>query len=163
MSTIAELRKRVSDKPATVTARVRWEPERRGEAGEDMRLRGMASVFDSTTSIGSFDEQIAPGAFRAAMKRAGTDVRLLWQHDSDAPLARQGNQTLQLNEDAEGLRFEANVVPTSFGKDAVLAVRTGLVDGMSSASPSPATSGRNAAADRSDVSRRSATCWRSAS
>lgn len=128
---LAELRRRVAGEKRSVTARVTWEPEARDGSAGDNRIRGHAAVFNSTTNIGDFTEEIAAGAFRTALARPGTDVRLLFQHDTAMPLARQGNETLELREDSHGLAFTADVLATSYGKDAVLAVRTGLVDGCS--------------------------------
>lgn len=77
-----------------------------------------------------FRERIAPTAFDRAL--GGGDVLALWQHDPAMPLARVRAGTLHLWKDETGLRFEmAPEMGTSWARDAVAAVRGGLVDSMS--------------------------------
>jgi len=93
-------------------------------------IDGYAAVFDSPTIIWDFEETIAPGAFSRALSE-GQDVRTLFNHDSNYPLARTANGTLTLKEDSKGLWTESRVSsnPTS---DSVLDyIKTGLVSGMS--------------------------------
>lgn len=77
-----------------------------------------------------FRERIAPGAFNDHIN-SGTDVRALWNHNSDYPLGRTTNGTLRLAEDEHGLRVEIDPPATSWGNDAVEAIRSGVVGGMS--------------------------------
>lgn len=104
--------------------------EARGEEGAETIVGGYAAVTSETADLGAFSEELAPGCFRSAL--AGTpEIKLLWQHKADTPLARTANGSLELREDARGLRFEARLAPTQAGKDAFIAARTGLVDQMS--------------------------------
>lgn len=98
---------------------------------EDRTVSGHAAVFDEEADIGSFVEEVAPGAFRDALNRAGADVLLLWSHDAAQPLARQSAGTLELSEDGRGLRFEARLARTRTGDDALELVRSGHVTGCS--------------------------------
>ena len=77
-----------------------------------------------------FRERIAPTAFDRAL--AGGDVLALWQHDTSMPLARTRSGTLRLWKSETGLHFEMQpAAETSWGRDALAAVRAGLVDSMS--------------------------------
>lgn len=74
-----------------------------------VRVVGHAAVFDQEVEIGGFfREVIKPGAFRAAIGR--DDVPFLVNH-SDLPLARTRSGTLNLSEDAIGLKVESQLDP----------------------------------------------------
>lgn len=72
-------------------------------------LTGYAAVFDKWTDLGYFRERIAPGAFNSAIKTS--DIRLLFNHNADHVFARTTSATLELAEDAHGLRFHAALLP----------------------------------------------------
>jgi HK97 family phage prohead protease len=97
---------RVTERAAPL-ARVEW---RESGAGPDIRtIRGYAAVFNSMShDLGGFREVIAPGAFSNALAR-GADVRLLYNHDDGAVMARTKSGTLELVEDEVGLRIWARV------------------------------------------------------
>lgn len=92
---------------AAPLARVEW---RESGAGPEMKtIRGYAAVFNSMShDLGGFREVIAPGAFAKALGR-GADVRLLYNHDDGAVMARTKSGTLELMEDETGLRVWARV------------------------------------------------------
>jgi len=103
-----------SKKPQSV--QVTDGPERRAvlepleirEADDVATIRGYAAVFNAETVIwGLFREQIAPGAFRDALK--SSDTVALFNHDPNYPLARESNDTLRLSEDKRGLKYEADL------------------------------------------------------
>src|SRR5690606_18217227 len=78
-------------------------------------LVGRAAVFNSDSVV--FDgwgkpwvERIAPGAFKRSLQEI-PDVRALWSHRSDSPLAR-APQTLTLRETAEALEVEISLIDT---------------------------------------------------
>lgn len=113
--------------------------ERRWFAVEDMRaedgeggpvLRGYAAVFNSNSEDMGFIERIAPGAFTKTLQES-RDILALWNHNPDLPLASRAAGSLSLTEDDRGLAFEAHPVDTSWGRDAVAAVRAKVVRGMS--------------------------------
>jgi HK97 family phage prohead protease len=97
---------------------------------------GYAVVFDSLSEVmldargRPFRERIAPKAFDRILARA-PDVRALWNHNADMPLARTRNNTLRVQKDGQGLRVEIDPAPTSWGTDAVTSIRRGDVSGMS--------------------------------
>lgn len=72
-----------------------------------IKVSGYAAVFNQETDIGGmFREVIAPGAFKAAIKR--DDVVFLINHEG-LPLARTRSGTLKLTEDDHGLRIETEL------------------------------------------------------
>lgn len=75
--------------------------------GETVKVTGYAAVFNQQADIaGLFREQIAPGAFRNAVKR--DDVVFLINHEG-LPLARTRSGTLKLSEDEHGLKIETEL------------------------------------------------------
>lgn len=92
------------------------------------RLEGYAAVFGSVANVGSFQERIAPGAFRAAL--AG-DVLALLDHDPGKLLARTRSGTLRLSEDSKGLTFSLDLPDTMAGRDVQALAERGDVGGMS--------------------------------
>ena len=84
-------------------------------------LAGYAAVYgeDSREIVEqgrAFVERIAPGAFAETL-RAGSDVKLLYNHDPAALLARTKSRTLSLKSDRNGLAFEASLPETTLGND----------------------------------------------
>ncbi len=83
---------------------------RAGKDGGGPVITGYASVFNSPSEIlyeadyGKFREVVAPGAFRRTIREQ--DVVLLVEHAA-LPLGRTGAGTLELSEDAKGLRFRS--------------------------------------------------------
>lgn len=98
-------------------------------------LTGRPIVYNSRTDIGYFDEVIELGALDGADL---TDVRFLVNHNTDMiPLARSrrnnGNSTMQLSVDAEGLAVSVRL-DTENNSDAralYSAVERGDITGMS--------------------------------
>ncbi len=80
-------------------------------------IEGYASVFNSRTNIeGWYDEEIAPGAFTESISQ-NKDVRCLFNHDWNYVLGRTSSNTLVLEEDSKGLRFEVTLPNTTFAND----------------------------------------------
>lgn len=109
--------------------------EVRAEGEQDGIITGRPIVYNSRTNIGYFDEIIDSGALDGADM---TDVRFLVNHDiSNIPLARSrrnnGNSTMQLSPDSEGLGIAANVDVENNAQARSLysAVKRGDVTGMS--------------------------------
>lgn len=105
-----------------------------GVAGDGTSLTGLVTPFNTETTIGDmrkdgFREQIAPGAFTKTLQER--DVVMLWNHNSDMPLARTSAGNLTLRSATDGLRAEATPVQTSYGKDALELTKSGVVRGMS--------------------------------
>jgi HK97 family phage prohead protease len=92
---------------AAPLARAEWRES--GAGPENKTIRGYAAMFDSMShDLGGFREVIAPGAFSEVLSR-NPDVRLLYNHDDAAVMARTKSGTLELAEDDIGLRIWARV------------------------------------------------------
>jgi len=61
-----------------------------------------------------FREKIARGAFGDL---AGADIKLLWNHNPGALLARTRSGTMTITDTAAGLRFSADIADTTVGRD----------------------------------------------
>lgn len=97
-------------------------------------LVGRAAVFNSDSMIFEgwgkpWVERIAPGAFTRSLKEI-PDVKALWSHRSDSPLAR-APKTLALRESDDGLEVEISLIDTQRNRDVLADVRSGNVDAMS--------------------------------
>lgn len=101
--------------------------------GEEIPFEGYAAKFNERSQdLGGFFEVIAPGAFAGAIAR--DDVRFTLNHDPNFVLARRRGDpadTLDLEEDAIGLRVSARMAPTSYARDLAAVMRRGDVTGMS--------------------------------
>ena len=99
--------------------------------GTGRTLAGYAAVWDTPARIGGrFNEVVRRGAFVDSLA-SRRDVFMLAQHDWHQPLARLGNGTLQLHEDARGLAFTAQVAETRAGDDILALARSGTIAGCS--------------------------------
>jgi len=96
------------------------------DAGQSV-IEGYAAVFGQwSENLGGFVELIRPGAFTKTIQEA--DVRALWNHNAEQVLGRTKNRTLELSEDALGLRYRLRPPDTQAGRDAVASIRRGDVD-----------------------------------
>lgn len=103
--------------------------EVREDNGKPM-IRGYAAVFEKlSVPIYDFKEKIRAGAFKASVKK--NNVRALWNHNADMVLGSTKAGTLRLEEDEKGLRFELDPPDTQAGRDALVSIKRGDVDGMS--------------------------------
>jgi len=98
--------------------------------GDGNTFEGYAAVFNSPSEPLPFTEIIAPGAFNRSLKSRNR-MMLLWNHNTDEPLASTRNGSLQLSEDERGLKVVATLPSTSRGNDIREMVKTGLIDSMS--------------------------------
>src|ERR1041384_2885453 len=104
--------------------------ELRAKSGNTPRIVGHAAVFNQLSEdLGGFREKIAPGAFAETIKNA--DIRALWNHDPNFPLARTKSGTLKLSEDNTGLAIDAELPETTFARDLLKSIERGDVDQMS--------------------------------
>lgn len=100
-----------------------------GESEPRETLVGYASTFGQPYDMGTFWEEVAPGAFAESLR--SVDIVALVNHDSAMPLARMSRGTLRIAEDERGLRVEIDPIPTTYARDLMTAVREGVVDAMS--------------------------------
>lgn len=91
-------------------------------------LEGYASIFHEVATIGDFQEVVLPGAFTKALS---SDVLCLVDHDPAKVLGRTRSGTLQLREDAKGLRFTVDLPDTTLARDMLEMVKRGDVGGCS--------------------------------
>ena len=103
--------------------------EVRADDGREI-LRGYASVTETSYPIGYGHEIIVRGAFDRTL-REKPDVVALWNHDASMPIARTTAGSLRLAEDEHGLMVEMEPIDTQVGRDARIAVRSGVVSAMS--------------------------------
>ena len=98
-----------------------------GEA-DDQRIEGYAAVFDASADLGNFTETIDRDAFANVM--ANHDCRALFNHDPNFPLARSvnGEGTLDLKVDENGLWFSFPVGPQSYARDLHESIKRGDVN-----------------------------------
>ena len=89
-------------------------------------------------------ESIAARAFKFAVDDDAHEIDLLRGHSFDSPLASKRSGTLELEDRADGLAFEATLPPEArqptWMRDTVLAVRSGLIRGVSPGFRVPPTS-----------------------
>lgn len=137
---------RTEPRPATESRELRIVPVRpelreagAGGGGDDSTIpfRGSAIVYDEWTEIadwwfGSFRERFAAGAVTESI--AADDIRLLTNHDPNLVLARRrgdASDTLRLTDTPTALVVEAELAPTSYGRDLAISLARGDVSGMS--------------------------------
>ena len=102
---------------------------RADDEGNENRIVGYAAVFNSMSeNLGGFREQIAQGAFASSLGE-GSDIRALWNHNSDFVIGRTTSGTLRLSEDEIGLRFEIDMPESA--RQQIEAIRRGDVTQMS--------------------------------
>lgn len=94
------------------------------------QLVGYAARFNTwSDDLGGFRERIRPGAFAKALMTS--DVRALYNHDSNQlPLGRTP-KTLRLAEDTKGLLVEIDLPDTQTARDLVTSINRGDVNQMS--------------------------------
>lgn len=95
-----------------------------------LTFRGYAAVFNSASQPLPFIETIRPGAFKRSLQ-SGKEIRMYLNHNSDQVLASTRSGTLRLTEDTRGLMVEADLPPTSYGKDISILMQRGDVHSMS--------------------------------
>lgn len=78
---------------------------------------------------GRFTERFQKGAFADSLR--SDDQLALWSHDISKVLGRTKNNTLRLEEDDIGLRFELDLPNTTLGNDTYESVKRSDIDGVS--------------------------------
>jgi len=115
--------------PAEV--RVVASPDGEDGAGEGRpHIEGYAAVFDQeSVDLGGFREVIHRGTFAKTIEEQ--DIRGLINHDANLVLGRNRAGTLELAEDAHGLRFRLYPPDTAAARDLLVSMKRGDVDQMS--------------------------------
>ena len=103
---------------------------RASEGDAPPMLVGYAARFNSwSEDLGGFVERIKPGAFKTALMTS--DVRALYNHDSNQlPLGRTP-KTLRLAEDSKGLKVEIDLPDTQNARDLQTSIDRGDISQMS--------------------------------
>jgi HK97 family phage prohead protease len=104
---------------------------RDGTAGDGMSFTGFAAVYNSRSQdLGGFTETIAPGAFARSLK-SRNEIRMYVNHNADMVLASRRSGTLRLTDTDRGLRVDADLPDTTYGRDLSVLMRRGDVSSMS--------------------------------
>ena len=95
-------------------------------------IGGYAAKYNvRSTMLGTFREQIMPGAFTRALKEQAHPVVALWNHDPNFVLGSTRSGTLSVDTDDEGLRYSVEVPDTQLGRDLSTLISRGDVWGSS--------------------------------
>lgn len=97
---------------------------------DKMTFRGYAAVFNSPSQPLPFTEYIREGAFTRSLK-SRNEVKMFKNHNTDIVLGSTRAGTLRLTEDSTGLLAEADLPPTTDGKDLSILMQRGDVNSMS--------------------------------
>ncbi|KGQ32250.1 peptidase [Gallibacterium anatis] len=99
---------------------------------DGQKLTGYVVKWDKPSEVlyGEFIECFSPHAFKQSLE-ANTDIRALFEHDHTKLLGRTRSGTLSLREDSTGLYFELIPPDTTLGKDLLVSVSRGDIQGMS--------------------------------
>jgi len=101
------------------------------EAGKAY-IGGYAAKYNvRSTMLGTFREQILPGAFTRALQEQQHPVVALWNHDSNYVLGSTRSGTLTVSTDDEGMRYSVEVPDTQLGRDLSILISRGDVWGSS--------------------------------
>jgi uncharacterized protein len=79
-------------------------------------------------NLGGFVEQVAPGAFDDSLS---TDLRSMWNHDPSRVLGRSSAGNLTVTSDVTGMKYSVEAPDTSYTRDLVALIDSGIVKGSS--------------------------------
>ncbi|TWT64246.1 HK97 family phage prohead protease [Rubinisphaera italica] len=94
------------------------------------KIRGQIPFDSLSVNLGGFKERIRKGAFKRSLVE-GRDIRALFNHSTDKPLARTSTGTLLLTETDNGLDIEITPNNASWSKDVQETIRSGDLNGFS--------------------------------
>jgi HK97 family phage prohead protease len=95
-------------------------------------IGGYAAKYNvRSTMLGTFREQIMPGAFTRALKEQAHPVVALWNHDPSFVLGSTRSGTLTVGTDDEGMSYSVEVPDTQLGRDLSTLIARGDVWGSS--------------------------------
>src|ERR1035441_3259188 len=94
---------------------------------EGNTLTGYIARFNSMSAdLGGFREILAPGCFAKSLA-AGTAIRALVNHNTNACIGNTASKTLTLREDDKGLAFSCDLPDTQAARDLKVSVSRGDV------------------------------------
>lgn len=105
------------------------------ENSEQKTIEGYAAKYNSESQVlrdwwgDEFIEVIAEGAFDNTIRN--NTIKALYNHNTDYVLGSTKSQTLRLESDNIGLRFEIDLPNTQVGNDLYESVKRGDIDGNS--------------------------------
>lgn len=101
----------------------------RSDEDGQMIIEGYPIVYERRTKIWDFYEVIKRGAARKALAQSKEFV--LWNHNSDKPMASRAAGTLEVREDEKGVFIRADVSGTVWGREGYEAIKNNLITKMS--------------------------------
>jgi HK97 family phage prohead protease len=120
--TMERIERRCVQQPLTLETR---------ESGKPY-IGGYAAKYNvRSTLIGTFREQILPGAFTRALEQQSHPVVALWNHDPNYVLGSTRSGTLTVGTDDEGMRYSVEVPDTQLGRDLTTLIGRGDIWGSS--------------------------------
>ena len=103
------------------------------ENDENRTIAGYAVKWNKNSHVMGtrqrFSEQFMKGAFFDSLQN--DEQKALWSHDMSKVLGSTKNNTLRLEENEIGLRFELDLPNTTLGRDSYESIKRGDVDGVS--------------------------------
>lgn len=105
-----------------------FDVEMRASGEENREVEGYAVVFNASTDLGWFTEEIDAHAFDNTDM---SNVYLLGNHDENIVLAGTSNGSLEMSIDGHGLFQKSKIVDTSTGEDWLKLVKNGLINKQS--------------------------------
>ena len=100
----------------------------KGDDGE-MIIEGYPIVYEKYANLWGFKEIIRKGATKKALEIS--DEMVLWNHETDQPMAAKKNDTLEARDTDKGVFIRADVSRTFWGRNGYEAIANELVDKMS--------------------------------
>ena len=95
-------------------------------------ITGYAAKYNTrSTLLGTFREQILPGAFDRALREQSHPVVALWNHDPNFVLGSTRSGTLSVSTDDTGMRYSVEIPDTQLGRDLQTLITRGDVWGSS--------------------------------
>lgn len=105
-----------------------YDVELRALNDESREVEGYAVVFNASTDLGWFTEEIDSRAFDETDM---SNVYLLFNHDENNVLAGTSNGSLRMTIDEHGLKQTSEIIDTNVGEDTLKLVKNGLINKMS--------------------------------
>ena len=105
-----------------------YDVELRSKNEESREVEGCAVVFNASTDLGWFTEEIDSRAFDNTDM---SNVYLLFNHDENNVLAGTLNNSLKMSINETGLFQSSEIINTSLGEDVLKLVKNGLINKMS--------------------------------